>query len=826
MWPFDSPSPPADLIAQLASRDRTERTRAFQALVTHTDATTDDLLMLTLTNSADLPPEQVIAIVDLLGRRAPKDVVPALRPFLGDEEFAIRSATIKSLVRVASQDALDALLPLLRDDDLTIRQEIREAVINVFRDRSMGALIRAVPDNRDDPLYFEIVSLMEELDLFDTMRSNFALPDHDAKLFMFPTLAKFHRPEFVPLLLELIDLPNSSVGGQVRLALLEYSPAELRPAFVTMARRKPSAEMLRTLHECLLDRFETDKDTVLQFILRIEHDDTRVVAFERIARRLDATLFLPALDLMRDPHAKVRDLTLTTLCELFKSTRARITDPAEQNKTLLLSLVGEWQKKVLSHTLQEQQREFLGGWCRLLFAIDREQPQMIFPALKKLFTDAPEIALEMLGELPPPTQVQLLEQACSKEPGLGTLFVEQIYPHGTTETFILAVRLLPKLDTDAREKLLKLLTAKPGMFKLPPLLAHNDAAVRAQAVALVARMQKDALINHLNELVHDPAPEVRQKLVEVLPDSGLPQTVSLLEEMCADPSPIIASKALLALKGRLSEQRYTQLLTLATRSPSDELRTTALREIAKITQARYIQNFQRLPPHVRKLAGSAILKLDASFVDNVLTDLNSLDPDSRLRAAMILENLQSGPKVQQALLAGMRDPSRKVRAAIVKTLGVLGERAIFGELIAFLNDPDPRVRANTIEAIQALGDERAVQFLLPFLADDNNRVSANAAVALWKIGKVNVLPQLSRMLAGDEMKRSSALWALGEIGQANHVAMIVKHLRDRADIVRINAVRAISKINPEALKPMLTELRKDPSAEVKKIIAELSYKMI
>ena len=38
------------------------------------------------------------------------DVVPALRPFLSDDEFAVRSATIKSLVRVASQDALDALL--------------------------------------------------------------------------------------------------------------------------------------------------------------------------------------------------------------------------------------------------------------------------------------------------------------------------------------------------------------------------------------------------------------------------------------------------------------------------------------------------------------------------------------------------------------------------------------------------------------------------------------------------------------------------------------------------------------------------------------------
>ncbi|EKD82935.1 MAG: hypothetical protein ACD_39C00998G0005, partial [uncultured bacterium] len=117
--------------------------------------------------------------------------------------------------------------------------------------------------------------------------------------------------------------------------------------------------------------------------------------------------------------------------------------------------------------------------------------------------------------------------------------------------------------------------------------------------------------------------------------------------------------------------------------------------------------------------------------------------------------------------------------------------------------------------------------LLPFLDDSNNRIRANAIVGIHKIGNFNLIPVLQKMLAHkDKNMRASALWAMGEIQDANFLNYIFPFLNDREELLRFNAVKAISRINPQMLSQYLPNLRKDPAAKIRKLVTELSFKVL
>ena len=74
--------------------------------------------------------------------------------------------------------------------------------------------------------------------------------------------------------------------------------------------------------------------------------------------------------------------------------------------------------------------------------------------------------------------------------------------------------------------------------------------------------------------------------------------------------------------------------------------------------------------------------------------------------------------------------------------------------------------------------------------------------------------------------RASALWAMGEIGDPNYLNFMFPYLNDRNEMIRFNAIKSISRINPQMLSQYLPVLRKDSSAKIKKLVAELSYKVL
>ena len=78
----------------------------------------------------------------------------------------------------------------------------------------------------------------------------------------------------------------------------------------------------------------------------------------------------------------------------------------------------------------------------------------------------------------------------------------------------------------------------------------------------------------------------------------------------------------------------------------------------------------------------------------------------------------------------------------------------------------------------------------------------------------------------DDNMRASALWAIGEIGNPMYLPLSYPYMQDRNDLVRFNAIKAISRINPQMLSPYMAVLRKDNSSKIRDLVKELSYKLI
>ncbi|MBI4575612.1 MAG: HEAT repeat domain-containing protein [Planctomycetes bacterium] len=143
------------------------------------------------------------------------------------------------------------------------------------------------------------------------------------------------------------------------------------------------------------------------------------------------------------------------------------------------------------------------------------------------------------------------------------------------------------------------------------------------------------------------------------------------------------------------------------------------------------------------------------------------------------------------------DLDPRVRASLVTAVGRVGGTRLLARLRALVHDQDERIRANTVEALGRLEDAEALQGILERLGDENGRIRANAAIALCRREPVRTVEALARTLEeADPARRSSALWALGEVGRLFDPACSAFLLSDEDAQTRQNARRVLEGVVP------------------------------
>ena len=160
------------------------------------------------------------------------------------------------------------------------------------------------------------------------------------------------------------------------------------------------------------------------------------------------------------------------------------------------------------------------------------------------------------------------------------------------------------------------------------------------------------------------------------------------------------------------------------------------------------------------------------------------------------------------------EDNEKVRATIVKTIGLFGDERFISILLPYLEDEDARVRANTIEGLGHIKSEKLQAILRPFLDDANSRIRANTAriMASFADDVAASKDTFEKMLQSpDQYERASAIYALGEMGDESYVGSLLDMFKDKSFVVRRNTIDALAKFGSTIERRVCHRLKSDDS---------------
>ncbi len=306
-------------------------------------------------------------------------------------------------------------------------------------------------------------------------------------------------------------------------------------------------------------------------------------------------------------------------------------------------------------------------------------------------------------------------------------------------------------------------------------------------------VQPEELSAALSDLFDWGGPQVRLHVVRRAVRGKRPESLPLLARALKEEQDAVQCMAIDALS-EMGPPELPRLLVPLINSPYAEVRHKVSRALSRQSFGRFLKRFDSLDPATRELAGRAISKIDESMVDRLADELQSMDSTRRLKALQVLEIVGKEKEVEKHLYDLFRDQDRKIRATVIKTIGLLGTVESMKILLQALSDPDRRIRANAIEAFEDIGNPRFCEILLPFLNDPDNRVRGNACKALWLLGRRDdVNRALDAMLgAGDELMRLSGVWAVIEIEHPETAEILGELARDDpSEKVRAKALEAL-----------------------------------
>lgn len=176
-------------------------------------------------------------------------------------------------------------------------------------------------------------------------------------------------------------------------------------------------------------------------------------------------------------------------------------------------------------------------------------------------------------------------------------------------------------------------------------------------------------------------------------------------------------------------------------------------------------------------------------VEMILLALDNLQSDFMERHC--LESLTR--LNDQAAFDAMHQRAQKRDKPSIKALGKMRAEDAVETLVDYVDtDKDPQLQKVTFKALGEIGDERATQPLANKLVMENDEVRPYAARALGLLGDTRAVEPLIDTLRNDESDsvRSSAAWALRQIGTQVALEAAAEYVDDRSFLVQTEAEKA------------------------------------
>ncbi|MBP5407332.1 HEAT repeat domain-containing protein [bacterium] len=235
----------------------------------------------------------------------------------------------------------------------------------------------------------------------------------------------------------------------------------------------------------------------------------------------------------------------------------------------------------------------------------------------------------------------------------------------------------------------------------------------------------------------------------------------------------------------------------------------------------------------KKRFGSNQLTMQMNvFQDIVRKAIDSGDDEDLALAIDMVESVDD-TSLGRDFVALLSKAAPKIKVKILVLMRRMESRYNIYNILKLFNDPDEEVVREAILTYGYSQMEKSIKRIAPFLESDKIKIREAAVIALIKYAGVAGAMTAGAYLKAfarseDEVKRASAAYILGELGQKNMDQQLFTFLNDRSPNVRRVAVTAASKINSNVFIPKLFYMLIDKNVgfDAAKVLAGLGEKIL
>jgi len=328
-------------------------------------------------------------------------------------------------------------------------------------------------------------------------------------------------------------------------------------------------------------------------------------------------------------------------------------------------------------------------------------------------------------------------------------------------------------------------------------LKRTSGDITAQITEVIRTIGKAASELLVRSLA-DSTDEEKQKILDVIAKIGDPSIATALIPLAQSDNPDVRMSVATAL-GQCNSRDVFDTLKELTADAVGHVRSAAIKAIGWIGVERdvplLIHGLDDPFQDVREASMGAMILIGGKSVINTFTnDLNHTSPERQRLAAM--------------------------------ALGMIGEDETREPLKRAILHADPAVRRSAVESLSRIGDSEDIDTIKSVLSDEDSLVRKAAVSAMVVLIGAEAVDDIKALLTDYDMwVRYHTIDAIGSLREARFASLIIPHLKDDQDIVRIAAVKALAMLGDQSsighLRELATGDNEDLAAAVNEAIRSL-----
>lgn len=321
----------------------------------------------------------------------------------------------------------------------------------------------------------------------------------------------------------------------------------------------------------------------------------------------------------------------------------------------------------------------------------------------------------------------------------------------------------------SRAAIIDVIHAQKERFQVRDLLsaAHDlSSSEKSSLYRIVAAIAKDSDVPDLLSRMDGKDVQARKQIFEILARFQTPAVEAALIAQLKDSNKTVRQAALGAL-GQFAKIADIRPITVALTDPDIDVQNRAVDVLIRM---RNPETVRHLMPALQE--ESEYARRSAVEVLNELGDVDSI----------------------KYLLDAIKDADWWVRSRAADALGKIGGPRVVDAVLELIKDPDEELRRTAIEILNLTKDERAVSFLIEATRDPDWWVSERAIDALGAMKEKRAVPHLVEALKNNPKTGAAAIRALGQIGEARILDILLPYLASAHSAMRVEAMVAVARV--------------------------------